>query len=86
MGLLTCLAISFVLMIGILAICKWYKFSIIPRGMQLKAPSKYRWPKVTRGKYGWEEDKSEYLSFSDSDSDDYTSSDESETSDDEWYF
>ena len=36
-------------------VCKWGNFSIIPKGLRLKPPTKYKFPKVSRGEdYKWE--------------------------------
>ena len=73
-------------------LCKWYNFSILPKGMQGKNPKKFKWPKVKRGEnYKWEVDSDDESdddsdsSDSDTDSASESVSSDDESSDDEWY-
>ena len=89
MGVFLCLVISVIVFIIIILVCKWSNFSIIPKGMRIKPPSKYKFPKVSRSEdYKWEahyssdESDNEDILFGNSDDSDNESSDD-ESSDDE---
>nr|QBK86349.1 MAG: hypothetical protein LCMAC102_01440 [Marseillevirus LCMAC102] len=63
MRFLICLAVAFGLLIFLLFVCKWLNFSIIPKGLKLSKPKKFKFPQMRRNGYNWEV-------YEDSDSDD----------------
>lgn len=95
MSVFLCLVLSVAAFIIIILVCKWGNFSIIPKGLRLKPPPKYKFPKVSRGEdYKWEahyssdesddEDNSIFFGNSeDSDSDSDSEDSESDSNDSE---
>jgi hypothetical protein len=65
------IVVPVVTFVVILLACKWGNFSLIPKGMKLPTPSKYKLPKVSRNsQWQWEiESESEESNSSDEESD-----------------
>jgi len=84
MGVFLCLVLPLIAFVAIMLVCKWGNFSIIPEGLKIKPPKKYRFPKISRGEdYKWEahySSEEDDILFGDSDGSDPETSDSSEES------
>ena len=87
MGFMLCLIIPVVVLLAILIACRMLNFSILPEGLKLPPPKRFKFPKLQRNGYtwqAWEEDSDDSDDWdsdnSDNDSDDWDSSDESSES------
>lgn len=88
MGFIKVMVIPIAVLLVILVACKLLNFSILPNGLRLPTPKKFKFPKVQRNGYKWEawdddSDSDDDDEWSDSDDDDEWSDDDS---DDEWEF
>lgn len=82
MGFYVILLLSIGLVLLILMLCKWYKFTIIPKGLRLPAPKKFVMPKLKRNSNSkWEVEESS--SEEESSEDENLSSEEEDI---EWTF
>lgn len=51
-GFFIVFVLPIVLLVGVLWLCKIYKFSILPSDLQGKPPQPFKFPKLTREKHG----------------------------------
>ena len=77
-----CLVIPVVLIICLLLACKWAKFSIIPEGLTIPKPKRFKLPKLKRSNNRWSQDDSSD-DEDDDDEDDDDEDDDDEDDDDE---
>ena len=77
------MVIPVVVLLVILIACKMLNFSILPEGLKLPSPKKFKFPKVQRNGYKWEAWEEDSDDDSDSE-DDWSDSDSDD--DDEWEF
>lgn len=75
-------------LICLLIACKWMNFSIIPEGMKMSKPPKFKFPNLARNGYKWDAWEGSSSEEEDDDSsDEYESSSSSdEESEDEYIF
>lgn len=84
MGFYVILLLSIGLVLLILMLCKWYKFTIIPKGMRLPAPKKFVMPKLKRNSNSkWEVESSSEEESSEEDDENLSSEEEEDI---EWTF
>jgi len=88
MGFIKVMVIPVAVLSVILIACKMLNFSILPEGLKLPSPKKFKFPKVQRNGYKWEawEEDSDDDSDSEDDWSDSDSEDEWSDDDDEWEF
>lgn len=67
-GLIPCLIIPLVTLLVIFLVCKYYNFSVIPKGLKIPTPKKFRFPKIKRNEYTWEVESSDDETSDESDS------------------
>lgn len=86
MGFILCLVIPVVVLLVILIACKLMNFSILPEGLKLPSPKKFKIPQVRRNGYKWEAWSSDINDddddYDDDDSDEDYDSDEDDDEDD----
>jgi hypothetical protein len=77
MSIVWCLLIAIGIVIGVVVVCKWKRISIIPKGLRLPPPQKFRMPRLKRLEGG------EMLVEQDSESDEESDSNDSGSSEEE---
>ena len=78
MGFVTCLIIPVAILLAILIACKMLDFSILPEGLKLSPPKKFKFPQVQRNGYTWQ-------AWDDYSDDDYSDDDYSDDDPDSDY-